>query len=322
MSDESNISGNIFESFDDTSYSLWMLNFNEIYDKIFDSLPPRNISFLDLSLERSVGCEVICAAICHQINWDFLREAVYKMTKKDDTWIIPEKLSKITSEQIIELLGEYGKPERIRERERCSLLRSLGNSLLEMKISYLDLFFSHNLTIKSEREIMEGINSIKAFSSDPEGKKAQLLLQNLSEYKPLSALSNYCKPAIDYHIIREFLRRGLVAPTNKQACEFILRPEIERQERTIAGLRKVCSEVFYTLQWLTSYDITTLNTIEWWIGRSVCLKKAPDCYLEGKASQWLKRTFDKCPFYDSCYAMQFDNSFLKVVEPNYQGNSY
>lgn len=316
------VSENITEAFEATEYSLWMTGFGEIYSKIVKSMPPRNLSFSKLPLEDAIGCEVVCAAICHQINWDFLRSAVYKMTLQDDTWLFPQKLSKITSTKVLQLLIEYDKPERIREKERCSLLRSLGSSLLAIGYTYTDIFFSDDSTIKNSEEIVEALNLSKAFSGDPEGKKAQLLLQNLSDYAELAALKSYCKPAIDYHIIREFLRRGLVSPINQKAYDFILNPEVQRKEQTVAALRKICSEVFDTLQWLTSCDITTLNTIEWWIGRSVCLKECPDCELNADSSQWLKPNFERCPFFESCHAIQADKRFLNIVEPNYQGNSY
>ena len=312
MGEENNISESILESFEAS----------DVYQKICGTLPPRNISFSDLSLDEAIGCEMICAAICHQINWDFLRNSVYEATRANAKWISPEELSRISVEKVRKLLDGYSKPERIREKERCGLLRSLGKRLLELNYRYLDIFFDSNLVVKSKNEIFSLVNSIRVFSSDPEGKKLQLLLQNLSDYEPLSVLSEYCKPAVDYHIIREFLRRGLVTPTNQKARDYILNPNVERKEKTIAGLRKVCSEVFYTLQWITSCNIITLNSVEWWLGRSVCLKDMPDCQLENSASQWLKPIFSKCPFYDSCKAVQVDHSLLKVVEPNYQGSSY
>lgn len=322
MSNDPCVSENITEAFNATEYYLWMSDFRSIYAKIANSLPPRNTSFPNLSLENVIGCEVVCAAICHQINWDFLRNAVYEMTIQDDTWLCPEKLSKITSAKVLQLLGNYNKPERIREKERCSLLRSLGSSLSVLGYSYRDIFFCANSVIRSSGEILNVLNLSKAFSGDPEGKKTQLLLQNLSEYEELSLLSTYCRPAIDYHIIREFLRRGMVIPANQKAYEFIFNPGIQRKEQTIAALRKVCSDVFYTLQWITSCDIRTINTIEWWIGRSVCLKECPDCELKEDSSKWMKLNFEKCPFYESCYAIKGDSRFLNIVEPNYQGKSY
>jgi hypothetical protein len=319
---ESIISESIEDAFEATGNSLWMLNFKYLYLEISKSLPPRNSSFDGLSLEDIIGCEVICAAICHQINWDFLRHVVYEHTIQDCTWLSPINLSRITTTDVVKLIGSYNKPERIREKERCSLLRSVGKSLLSLEYNYTDIFISKKSSIKNPDEILGVLNRIKAFSGDPEGKKSQLLLQNLSEYPELSALSSYCKPAIDYHIIREFLRRGLVQPKNQTGHDFIFNSDVKRQEQTIAALRKVCSEAFYDLKWITNCDLTTINTIEWWIGRSVCLKECPDCKLEQKSSQWLKPSFSKCPFYDSCHAIQFDSRFLHIVEPTYTGNSY
>jgi len=322
VSNEYYISEDITEAFEVTKCYLWMIDFGEIYTKVIKAIPPRNISFSKLPLEIAIGCEVVCAAICHQMNWDYLRTAVYKMTLQDDTWIIPKKLSRISSIKVSQLLSEYDKPERIREKERCSLLRSLGRNLIALDYNYSDIFLTNSSNIRNFEEIIAILNSFKVFSRDPEGKKIQLLLQNLSDYVELTALRSYCKPAIDYHIIREFLRRGLVKPINQKANDYIFNPEVQRREQTVAALRMICSEAFGTLKWLTSYDITTINTVEWWIGRSVCLKECPDCELKTDSSQWLKPNFERCPFYDSCYAIQFDKKFLNIVEPNYQGNSY
>lgn len=321
MSTDLHISDTIAAAFEPAEFSLWMTSFHDIYTKIITALPPRNSSFPDLTMENRIACEVVCAAICHQINWDFLRNAIYQKTIQDSSWFAPKKLKNITSKDVSSLLSNYDKPERIKAKERCSLLRSLGKSLSEIGYSYSDIFFSFD-GIKSIEDIMAVLNLSKAFSSDPEGKKAQLLLQNLSDYSELHKLAEYCKPAIDYHIIREFLRRGLVQPKNQNAYEFILNPSIQRKEQSVGALRNVCADEFYNLQWITSYDITTLNTVEWWIGRSVCHKECPDCSLKEDESQWLKPHFDKCPFYASCYAIQVDNRFLNIVEPNYQGSSY
>lgn len=322
MCTEGNISNSITEEFIAAENFIWMVNFHDIYLKIIELLPPRNLSFSNLPLNDIIGCEIICAAICHQINWDFLRKAIYERTIRDSSWLSPNNLSKLTTADVNDLLCGYDKPERIRTKERCSFLRALGKSLGLLGYSYYDVFFSESHQIKEPEKIIQVINSSKAFSSDPEEKKTQLLLQNLSDYTELSGLASFCKPAIDYHIIREFLRRGLVQPNNQTGNDFIFYPNVQRQEQTVAALRKYCSGVFYLIQWLTSCDIKTLNSVEWWIGRSVCLKEHPDCELKTASAQWLKPTFQRCPFYESCHAIQFDRRFLDVVEPNYKGSSY
>lgn len=320
MIKDGNISETVFGSFDVFVYSVDKISYPDIYKRIVSLLPRRNSTFEYLSDEDVVACEVVCAAICHQINWDFLRNVIYKKTLENSEWILASNISKITSTEVKCLLREYDKTERIREKERAKILRSLGQSLLDNKIDYKGIFFDG----KGKRtfEEIDGIlNCSIAFSNDPERKKTQLLLQNLSTYDEYSFLTDYCKPAIDYHIIREFLRRGIVTPSNQIAIDFIKNPKA-RREQTVAGLRKVCAEAFRLLEWLTEYDIITLNTVEWWIGRSVCVKECPDCQLRGKDSQWLKPEFVQCPFYESCYARQIDNEYLALVEPNYQGNSY
>lgn len=320
MNKDLNISETLLASFDVFEYSLDKIDYPGIYKKIVKQLPRRNLTFEYLSNECAIACEVVCAAICHQINWDFLRDVVYKRTLEDSEWIQASHLLKITSKDVERLLAEYDKPERIRAKERARLLRSLGKSLLNNNIDYRGVFFDGN-----NKRTFEGINTIlncsEAFSNDPESKKTQLLLQNLSEYEDYSFLGKYCKPAIDYHIIREFLRRGIVCPANQTAVDFIEDPKA-RKEQTVASLRKICADAFLLLEWLTDYDIVTLNTVEWWIGRSVCVKERPDCNLQNDESQWLKPEFKRCPFYESCYARQIDNKYLSIVEPNYQGNSY
>ena len=320
MSKELNVSESVLASFDVFDFSLDKVSYPEIYNRIVKILPRRNSAFDRLSEENVVACEVICAAICHQINWDFLRRVVYEKTLEDSKWILPLNLAKITSKEMEILLKDYDKPERIRAKERAQLLRTLGKGLFDRGINYRDIFFEGN-DERTFKDIEAILNSSKAFSKDPESKKTQLLMQNLSTYSGYSFLNKYCKPAIDYHIIREFLRRGIVCPSNQTAIEFIKNPKT-RKEQTVAGLRKVCAEAFFSLKWLTEYDIVTLNTVEWWIGRSVCVKENPDCQLLTDDSQWLKPEFLRCPFYESCYARQVDNEYLTIVEPNYQGNSY
>lgn len=179
INDEGAISENILESFDVANYSFDMTSFREIYAKIINSLPPRNLLFSELSLENAIGCEIICAAICHQINWDFLRNTIYKRTKVDCTWITPQKISKITSKEVAQLLDGYNKLERIREKERAFLLRSLGNSLLELNYSYSDIFFLQDKYLRSKENILNMIKSLKPFAHDPEEKNTTIITESV-----------------------------------------------------------------------------------------------------------------------------------------------
>jgi len=319
---KNNVSINIIENFEIAENSLEMIHFHELYCNLARIIPHRNYSFDSIDLETAIACEVICAAICHQINWDFLRKVVLDQTICNPTWILPESIQQISAKDVYKLLVAYDKPERIRAEERAKMLRSLGKMLSKLKCHYSEMFIDRTGNLRDKKFIFSVLNSMSAFSGDPEEKKIQLLLQNLSDYPELSSLANYFKPAIDYHIMRLYLRRGLIIPQNQEAIAYLFSPEKQRKEKTVAAIRNLCSKVFKLINWLTKIDIKTINSIEWWIGRSVCKKKLADCNLSTPETEWLHLYYNKCPFCESCYAYKYNNKYLTLTEPRYNGSSY
>lgn len=320
---DSYISESVLNGFQSLEYTLDSIEYPTIYSKILSLLPKDEISFASFKCETLIACEIICASICHKINWDFLRKCVYKKTMINPEWVEPLYLSKITAGEVYQLLFEYEKKERIMEKERCEILHNVGESILAVSHNYENIFFySDTKEIRDFIEIKTFFESCVAFSNDPQQKKMQLLFQTLSDYDDFKSLSQYYKPTIDYHLIRLYLRRGVVKPINQFAMEYIFNNEAARKENTVATLRKVCSDSLSMLSWITSFDLKSVNRIEWWIGRTICINGMPDCYLKSEKSTWLKSKFDKCPFYEKCYARQYDEKFLEISEPLYKGESY
>ena len=322
VEENKDISINTIENFEVAEYSLEMVGFPELYRNLAKIIPIRNTAFDSIGFETAIACEVICAAICHQINWDFLRNAVLEHTISNPTWIIPENIRQVRTTDVYKILIKYDKPERLRAEERAKMLRSLGNTLYDLKCQYFEIFIDQKGNIRTKESIFRVLNSTFAFSGDPEDKKIQLLIQNISDYPKLSPLAVYSKPAIDYHIIRLYLRRGLIIPQNKEAIDYIFSPDKQRTEKTVAAIRKMCSEVFDLINWLSKIDIKTINSIEWWIGRSVCTRAFADCDLSITKTGWLRLSYEKCPFCESCHAYKYDSSYLTVSEPTYFGSSY
>lgn len=318
----SKLSKDVLNSFASLSYSLNELQYIYIYNKLSHIVPDPEISFESMNLENILACEIVCSAICHKINWDFLRKTIFEKTLKDPHWLEPQKLIAIKSRDIKKLLSNYEKKERIAEKDCCKMLVKIGNSVLAGPQNFTNIFFDNNGFIRPYEEILDFFMSIDVFSSDPQHKKYQLLLQSLSDYCQFNFLLDYHKPTIDYHLIRLFLRRGIVKPNTSEAKEFVFNSNVCRQEKTMASLRQVCAESLETISWLTSLDIKTVNRIEWWIGRSVCTNGIPDCYLLCNETKWLKPHFDKCPYFEFCYARQIDGKYLEISEPTYKGNSY
>lgn len=312
----------IDRKFEVADNSIEMVGFVELYSNLAKIIPPRNHTFNMLDFETAVACEVICASICHQINWDFLRKTILEYTKSNPAWIHPKNIRHISSKSIQTLLASYNKPERIRAKERAKMLRSIGELLYRRGYQHTDIFFDHDGNIKNLEFILEFFKSSVVFTNDPEEKKIQLLLQNLSDYPRLSSLMNYYKPAIDYHIIRLYLRRGMIIPRNQEAIDYIFSHEKQRTEKTVAVIRRLCSDVFSLVNWITNIDLKTINSIEWWVGRSICTKDFADCNLSMPKTKWLHLHYDKCPFSESCHAYKYDKKYLTLTEPLYKGNSY
>jgi|GEM_PF-1653772 len=316
------LSTRIIDGFQISGFIFVMDDYPQIYKKLAMIVPDENINFSNFGRETAIACETICAAICHQMNWDYLRSAVFKKTAMQSQWVEPLYLKTISTREIQELFVDYNKSEKIRAEERTKLLRSLGSCITNNGNNFKGIFLNEHMTLNDANYIINILLSCSAFSNDPEEKKLQLLFQKLSNYQGFESLGNICKPTIDYHVIRCFLRRGLVHPVTKYAKEYIFNVSAERKENTIGALRSLCSEVILNLSWLTTLNVNIINRIEWWLGRSVCIEDDPDCLLNHNDAAWLKEHFDKCPFYRYCYAINDDKSYLALNEPTYKGTSF
>ncbi len=315
------ISSRLLKSFGVASIPFINCDYDRVYPEIASIVPGEKVIFEKTELNTVIACETVCAAICHQMNWDFLRTAVWKKTQEQPQWISAEALINITSEEVRLMLKSYNKPDRIRANERATILREVG-FLAQEHGGFYSIFFDSNNILLSESRILENMWECPAFSKDPEKKKFQLLLQKLSNYEPLKQLAHYCKPAIDYHLIRCFLRRGLIYWKNELGKQFFEDVQIQRKESTVGALRQKCSVVLYEICNYTDLSVNTVNQIEWNIGRSVCKEGHPDCLLEQPDSRWLRRKFKRCPFYMTCCAINFNSELLRLNEPTYIGSSY
>lgn len=309
----------IIRAFCPIGYTFEMMTFPHIYERIKLVLPSNKILFDEFGRETMLGCEVVCTAICHKINWDMLRKSVYEYTKKFPNWLKPGALKDITDNSVECLLAICGET-KIRAEERAKMLREIGQFLVGHHIFFTDIFYGQG-ELRSYEQIIALLQDIKPFSQDMMQKKIRLLIQTLSDYKAFESFKNFYEPTIDYHIIRLFMRRGIIQPVNQAGRDFLALDKI-RREQTMATLRKVCADALLEICWITNLDVKEVNRIEWWIGRSVCVKGQPDCFLKEESAKWLKTEFAKCPYADTCRARNGYTDLLMLNEPDYNGTSY
>lgn len=319
--DTDSVSARLLDAFGVSDIPFMGCDFETLYPNLKTIVPSETVLFDYADINTLIACETACAAICHQMNWDFLRNAIFQKVKLQPAFLSVESLSNISSLDVRELLEGYGKPERIRSSERADILRNVGRLAMQHG-NFVNLFFDENGKLLTEAQIRSNLLESTVFSQDPEEKKLQLLLQKLSNYAPLAELQHYCKPAIDYHLIRCFLRRGLLYPKNKRGTSFISDPEARRQEQTVGALRQLCATLICEISNYTSLSINDINQIEWHIGRSICKEGVPDCCLAGEDAKWVSGSYDRCPFYSTCCAVNYNPELLLIEEPKYTGNSY
>lgn len=321
---KSKLSEDVYNDFgvDEELITYYSTDLELTYKKLSRIVPKETIQFTELTTKQAVVCEMICSAICHQMNWDFLRDKILKKTLSQPNWIEPIYISTIKTKDVEEIFVGYSKIERVRAEERAELLRILGTTFVGLPNGFDDIFFREDGVPQDAAAILKRLSSCTVFSNDPVEKKLQLLLQKISVYKGFEKLGNKCRPTIDYHIIRSFLRRGFLIPKTKHARE-IVTIDAFRAEQTVGAIRKHCAEIITLLSEITGQSVAVINNIEWWLGRSVCIEGRPLCNLDRPETEWLSHGFDKCPFSKVfCKSETEGTKLQQYFAPKYKGNSY
>lgn len=316
------VSESLMDSFGIMDVPYIGCNFEDIYPKAMTLLPHDIYTFDNFDTELAIKCELVCAVICHQMNWDFLRHHVYEKAVTTPEWLEFEYLCQIGTEEVYSLLQDYHKQNNIKAEERTELLRLLGDWGGHYS-RIINVFVDQYGNLRPYQQIHESLLKCTVFATDPSEKKLNLLLQKLDMVPQLKGLAAYAKPTIDYHLIRLYLRRGLLIVRTKHALQYVKNQEAERRESTVAAIRELCSKLLCQISAYTKLDISTVNNVEWNVARSVCHRDRPDCELDGDEGQWLKNGFCRCPFYDTCSARVYEiEELLKMKEPTYKGTSY
>lgn len=288
---------------------------HNIIDSIVKIMPKEEVVFDNFEKKVAIQCELICSAICHKINWDYLRRKIKEKAISDPEYWSFCRIKTLEKNDIDQLLCDYDKKDRIKAYERAKILRELATLGTHGEFYFYDILVKLADKANNPDIILDVLRRTDIFSEDPEGKKAQVFLQSLikSNLWYIKDPSNSIRPAIDYHIMRLYIRRGLVFYLNTQGKNY-LSNNVKRKQSTTSALRTIVANAMHSVATYSNYSMVEVNGADWWIGRSVCRKK-PDCDLIENESLWLREHFDKCPYKKTCYAQLYDKSFLKVQEP-------
>lgn len=270
-------------------------------------------------------------SICHQMNWDVLQYAMA-------AWLLPAasgrlvELAGTTPRQISSLLQDYPKQERVRAIERSGMLRETARRLTEL------LAVDGRLRSLLEAPVLGGasgfyeiIATIPAYTGDPFDKKARVLAHDLHR-EGIVTFSDpeNLKPAVEYHLIRLYLRSGRVVPASDSVRDELLGERRPARPRLVKLLRGAVDTAMRQTALYSGIDVATLNYVEWQIGRSICVQElGPDLapfHCEAPAPADMPDDVRAlapygCPFADVCSSLN-EPRYGWFREPQFQKAIY
>jgi hypothetical protein len=264
---------------------------------------------------------IVLSAICHQINWDFLSERLSPLfdAKECDA----RDLSTTTAREVGAWLAGYHRPERIKSKERAALLRDVGATIVrKFEGKTENLLKGSGRRLHGPDGFMERLDHFQAFRSDPLRKKSNVLVHEIVR----DGIANFddsskIAPAIDYHIMRLYLRSGRVVPLHPETLDLLKKDSVPRP-RLVKLLREVVSEAVSLTAFYANMSVPEVNSLEWQIGRDVCDRSRPKC-SGGNVSIAARFGLanDGCPYAGFCRAFA-DKEWRLLREPDLKKSFY
>ena len=263
-------------------------------------------------------------AICHQFNWDFLQDRLSKQLLAGDQSQMIRRLAAIKSDELQEWLAGYDKPDRIQATARAAMLRDIGKGLLAIGGDALTLVTAASDRIAGSTGFVNQLNRFEPYNLDPLHKKSYVLIQDLiREGIVRFEDEDSLRPAIDYHIMRLYLRSGRVVPLYEVVAD-ALRLQHPRP-RLVHLLREAVAEALQATASYAKLSIAEVNYVEWQLGRSICERDIPACLRTERPAGLdidIGRIFvGNCPYMGFCQA-QRDPEWRKLQEPKFVSTFY
>lgn len=305
-------------------------------DRMACQYSARTISAYRASVERTpwgglppvhqLTFKLAAISICHQINWDFLHARLAEHLLSSNQTEMVKRIAQVTAPELTGWLKGYAKPTRIRATERARMLRTIGECLSAQLAGdpYNLVAASHN-RIAGPEGFVARLDMFEPYRVDPLRKKSNVLVQDLIRERIVAFEDqDSLRPAIDYHIVRLYLRSGRVVPLHGVVADS-LKNKVRQRPRFVNALREAVAEALQLTAAYARLPLADVNYIEWQLGRSVCELNAPRCVGRERSSDLdadVANLFGgPCPYVAFCLARN-DPEWRKLREPNFPTTFY
>jgi hypothetical protein len=260
--------------------------------------------------------EMLVAAVCHSTNWDRLRGHFEKLARS--TNFEAEALSRVTLPQFMQLAAG-GFDEAIDLVPRYEMFSSVAHELARPGSQLRpETLINRAQPLSGESGLYERLDTLPVFSADPQRKKARILVQQLRRHRLVDFIDpENIRPAIEYHIIRLYLRTQRVI--HSDGLEFGLDTERAGDIRSVSALREAVESAMYYTASGAEMQIHDVNEIEWQIARSYCARERPQCFGPPLTTKPVDEAIASiangaCPFSSTCEGPQ-TSRVSRLAEP-------
>ena len=281
----------------------------------------------------ALWAEIVFVSVCHQTNWDRLHSHIMNIAMRTPEKITPRRLSDLSLDDARALLEDGLEPRALQSKadlkERHRLLLSLGNQAdLALSDVSLNDWAANGVRLAGGGGLYSALETIPAYSEDPLRKKARILAQQWAAFQ-LASIEDpeNILPAIDYHLIRLYMRTNRVHPLQRNDYEKFSTQRMASESK-VGDIRHAVEEAMHYTAAAAEMRIDELNHIEWQIARSFCVREEPRCDagpLEEKPVEeslaQLGISQGGCPFRDLCYARK-NPVLLRLQDPSLSKSFY
>lgn len=267
-------------------------------------------------------------SICHQINWDYLELKIANLFEKfpraED---ITDYVLDLKESDLSEILSDYPLKDRIRSKERLKMLRQVARHLKDhYEGNFGNLLQVANFRLLGERGVYHLLDDIAVFNEDPYRKKQNVLIHELIRGGGVDFVDGEnTRPAIDYHIIRSYIRTGRIYPTSSDVLNRLRSHDVAPRRRLVDEARRAAVSALQLVSQYCAMDVADVNYIEWMIGRTRCTRESPKCMSDLP----LEKTNDlspllqgsQCCFSGFC-AVNWANDWTEIWEPLFVSRLY
>lgn len=290
---------------------------------------PLKVHSLAASREWQIWTELVTVSICHQANWDKLHFRVVEIAKTAPARLHPSSISEMNASTFRKLFGDVYDNDRLRSTERARILRLLGQSVEATADGPIFPWLTNNpVLLEGAEGLYPWLSKMAAFNEDPLKKKSRILVHDLLQHGLIEVGDpQNIAPAIDYHLIRLYVRTGRVLPVKVETLNRLSEDGTPRVEFH-TDLRAAVEEAMMYTAFGSGLRIDQLNHIEWQIARSFCLRNEPRCNGCALREKPVDPTVESlslkvrgCPMMKTCRGAS-DVQLRSIVDPRSAGSYY